>query len=145
MFSPYMPYSGEQGLVTTDQNVVLLLVFSEPVTGLAASSFSISGPSGATVSGLKLLRGTNTYYHFTVTLPGTYYDAVTVSLQVRLWMMRCRRCVLSHPHMQWVLFVQLLAFDCGGCNWASCSIFHPSRLSKGLAHVAQQHSWADTL
>jgi hypothetical protein len=84
MFSPYMPYSGEQGLVTTDQNVVLLLVFSEPVNGLTASSFSISGPSGATVSGLKLLRGTNTYYHFTVNLPGTYYDAVTVNLQVRL-------------------------------------------------------------
>ncbi len=84
MFSPYMPYSGEQGLVTNDQNVVLLLVFSEPVNGLTASSFSISGPSGATVSGLKLLRGTNTYYHFTVNLPGTYYDAVTVNLQVRL-------------------------------------------------------------
>ncbi len=84
MFSPYMSYSGEQGLVTTDQDVVLLLIFSEPVNGLSTSSFSISGPSGATVSGLKLLRGTNTYYHFTVNLPGTYYDAVTVSLQVGL-------------------------------------------------------------
>lgn len=81
--SPYTIYSGSQGLITSDQNVVLALVFSEPVTGLTANSFSISGPSGATISGLKLLRGTNTYYHLVVNLPGTYYDSVTVSLSVR--------------------------------------------------------------
>ena len=82
MLAAYASYSGDLGLITTEQDVVLLLVFSEPVNGLKASSFSISGPSGATVSVLKLLRGTNTYYHFTVNLTGTYYDAVTVSLQV---------------------------------------------------------------
>lgn len=80
--SPYAVYSGDQGLISSDQDVILILVFSEPVTGLTAASFSVSGPSGATVSGLKLLRGTNTYYHFVVNLPGTYYDSVTVSLSV---------------------------------------------------------------
>ena len=82
MLAAYASYSGDLGLITPEQDVVLLLVFSEPVNGLKASSFSISGPSGATVSGLRLLRGTNTYYHFTVNLPGNYYDAVTVNLQV---------------------------------------------------------------
>ena len=79
-----MPYSGDQGLVTGDQDVVLLLVWSEPVTGLTANSFSVSGPSvtGSIISGLKLLRGTNTYYHLTVNLPGSYFGAVTVRLQV---------------------------------------------------------------
>lgn len=82
-FAPYMPYSGSQGLVTSEQNVVLLLVWSEPVTGLAPNSFSVSGPSvtGSIVSGLKLLRGTNTYYHLTLNLPGDYYGGVTISLQ----------------------------------------------------------------
>ena len=84
MFRP-----GDVGLVTLEQNVVLLLVFSEPVTGLTASSFSISGPTGATVSGLRLLRGTNTYYHFTVNLPGDYYDATTVNLQVHPLSQNC--------------------------------------------------------
>ena len=82
IMSPYAVYSGDQGLITSDQDVILVLVFSEPVTGLTAGSFSVSGPSGATVSGLKLLRGTNTYYHFVVNLPGIYYDSVTVSLSV---------------------------------------------------------------
>ena len=79
-----MPYSGSEGPVTSEQNVVLLLVWSEPVTGLSASSFSVSGPSvtGSIISGLKLLRGTNTYYHLTVNLPGSYHGGVTVSLQV---------------------------------------------------------------
>ncbi|KAL3162994.1 hypothetical protein ABBQ32_009426 [Trebouxia sp. C0010 RCD-2024] len=82
-FAPYMPYSGSQGLVTSEQNVVLLLVWSEPVTGLTPNSFSVSGPSvtASIVSGLKLLRGTNTYYHLTVNLPGDYYGGVTVTLQ----------------------------------------------------------------
>ena len=96
MISPYLTYSGDQGLVTSEQDVVLLLVFSEPVNGLTASSFSISGPSGASVSGLKLLRGTNTYYHFTVNLPGTYYDAVTVNLQVSLHWHACA-CSVALP------------------------------------------------
>ena len=84
LYAPYMPYSGDQGLVTGEQDVVLLLVWSEPVTGLTANSFSVSGPSvtGSIISGLKLLRGTNTYYHLTVNLPGSYFGAVTVSLQV---------------------------------------------------------------
>lgn len=82
LMSPYTIFSGSQGLITDEQNVVLALVFSEPVTGLAPTSFSVSGPSGATISGLKLFRGTTTFYHLVVNLPGTYYDSVTVSLAV---------------------------------------------------------------
>ena len=36
------------------------------------------------VSGVRLLRGTNTYYHMAVTLPGDYYGPVTINLQVQL-------------------------------------------------------------
>lgn len=103
-FAPYMPYSGSQGLVTSEQNVVLLLVWSEPVTGLAPNSFSVSGPSvtGSIVSGLKLLRGTNTYYHLTLNLPGDYYGGVTISLQVSFAMFVTAarfECSLS-PHIE---------------------------------------------
>ena len=80
--APYALFSGSWGPTTSDQNVVLALVFSEPVTGLSASSFGVSGPSEATISGLKLYRGTNTYHHLVVNLPGNYYDRVTVSLSV---------------------------------------------------------------
>ncbi|KAL0045825.1 hypothetical protein WJX82_005870 [Trebouxia sp. C0006] len=78
-----MPYSGAQGSVTSDQTVVLKLVFSEPVTGVSASSFLVSGPTfnGSPVSGVRLLRGTNSFYHLAINLPGGYYGPVTVSLQ----------------------------------------------------------------
>ena len=80
-----MPYSGAQGSVTSDQTVVLKLVFSEPVTGVSASSFLVSGPTfnGSPVSGVRLLRGTNSFYHLAINLPGGYYGSVTVSLQVQ--------------------------------------------------------------
>ena len=79
---PYAAFPGEQGLTTDEQDVRLLLVFSEPVTGLTVSSFSVSGPSGAYVSHLQLLRGTKTFYHLVVSLPGVYYVSATVSLVV---------------------------------------------------------------
>lgn len=82
MTCPYAVYSGDQGFITDEQDVVVVLAFSEPVTGLRAESLEIAGPSGATISGLKLLRGTNTFYHFVVNLPGIYYDIVTVNLEV---------------------------------------------------------------
>ncbi len=67
-----MPSSGAQGLVTSVQTVVLKLVFSEPVTGVTANSFAVSGPtfSGSPVSGVRLLRGTNSFYHLAINLPG---------------------------------------------------------------------------
>lgn len=64
------------------QSVVLILVFTEPVTGLATTSFSVSGPTGPTIGGLQLVRGTNTYYHVTINVPGDYYGGVTVTLAV---------------------------------------------------------------
>ena len=72
------------GPTTDEQTAVALLVFSEPVTALTAASFSVSGPpSGAAVTGVKLLRGTSTYYHAAVSLPAAYYGQVTVALAVR--------------------------------------------------------------
>ena len=64
------------------QSIVLILVFTEPVTGLATTSFSVSGPTGPTIGGLQLVRGTNTYYHVTINVPGDYYGGVTVTLEV---------------------------------------------------------------
>lgn len=80
MFSAYMAFSSDQGLITSQQSVVLILVFTEPVTGLATTSFSVSGPTGPTIGGLQLVRGTNTYYHVTINVPGDYYGGVTVTL-----------------------------------------------------------------
>ena len=82
MTCPYAVYSGDQGFITDEQDVVVVLAFSEPITGLRAESLKIVGPSGANISGLKLIRGTNTFYHFVVNLPGIYYDTVTVNLEV---------------------------------------------------------------
>lgn len=39
LYAPYMAFSGSQGAVTNDQNVALLAVFSEAVTGLSTSNF----------------------------------------------------------------------------------------------------------
>ena len=78
-----MATSGDLGPTTAEQNVVVDLVFSEPVQGLTAASFAVSGPaSGASVTGVKLVRGTATYYHAAISLPTSYYGLVTVSLKV---------------------------------------------------------------
>ena len=83
-YAAYMAASGDQGPVTAEQNAVVVAVFSEPVTGLSTASFRIDGPAAATVTALKLLRGTNSYYHVLLTLPPAYYGAVTVNLVVRI-------------------------------------------------------------
>jgi hypothetical protein len=80
LFSTYMAYAGGGGVITSQQSVVLVLVFTEPVTGLTPKSFQVSGPVGPTISGLKLVRGTNSYYHLTVNVPGNYYGGVTVTV-----------------------------------------------------------------
>ena len=78
-----MGYSGDAGAVTDQQSVAVVAVFSEPVTGVAASSFSVSGPAtGASVAGVKLVQGTSTYYHAVVNLPASYYGSVQVALSV---------------------------------------------------------------
>ena len=80
-----MATAGDLGPTTSEQNVVALLVFSEPVQGLTAASFAVSGPaSGASVTGVKLLRGTSSYYHAAISLPAAYYGQVTVFLKVCL-------------------------------------------------------------
>jgi hypothetical protein len=42
----------------------------------------VSGPSGATVTALKLLQGTVSYYHLVIQLPATFLGQVTVSFVV---------------------------------------------------------------
>ena len=42
----------------------------------------VSGPVGATVTALKLLRGTISYYHLVVQLPATFYGQTTVAFVV---------------------------------------------------------------
>ncbi|KAK9835176.1 hypothetical protein WJX81_003674 [Elliptochloris bilobata] len=80
LYAAYMAASGDQGPVTGEQNAVAVAVFSEPVTGLSAASFRIDGPPAATVTALKLLRGTSSYYHVLLTLPAAYYGSVTLNL-----------------------------------------------------------------
>eukprot|EP00884_Botryococcus_braunii_P011529 jgi/Botrbrau1/20377/Bobra.0006s0040.1 len=80
IYGPYMTAAGSQGAVTGDQNAVLVLAFSEPIAGLSSASFSVSGPTAATVKAIKLLPGTKTFYHVFLALPPDYYGTVTVSL-----------------------------------------------------------------
>lgn len=93
-YAAYMAASGDQGPVTAEQNAVVVAVFSEPVTGLSTASFRIDGPAAATVTALKLLRGTNSYYHILLALPPAYYGAVTVNLVVRI--LCCEPCMSKH-------------------------------------------------
>ncbi|KAK9817300.1 hypothetical protein WJX72_012366 [[Myrmecia] bisecta] len=80
LYSAYMASSGDQGLVTSQQNVVLLAVFSKPITGLTTASFTVTGPASGAVALLKPVRGTHSYYHIVINLPAAYYGPVTVSL-----------------------------------------------------------------
>jgi len=41
LYAPYMAVSGSQGAVTSEQNVVLLAVFSEAVSGLTTANFKV--------------------------------------------------------------------------------------------------------
>ena len=84
LMAPYMAISGELGPVTSQQSVVLLAVFSEPVTGLLPGTLRIAGPPGGSITALKLLANTATYYQMLLTLPAGYYGPVTVALAVRL-------------------------------------------------------------
>lgn len=83
LYGPYLSYSGDAGAVTDQQSVVVVAVFSEPVTGMSASSFTVTGPAtGASIAGVKLVQGTSTYYHAVVNLPASYWGNVQVSLSV---------------------------------------------------------------
>jgi hypothetical protein len=86
-----MGFSGDYGAVTGAQSVVLVLVFSEPVTGLALAQLSIAGPAGASLSALKLLHGTLSYYHVLLDVPASYSGPVSISFTVR------KRCHTSDP------------------------------------------------
>ena len=96
LFAAYMATSGDQGPVTGEQNAVAVAVFSEPITGLSTASFKIDGPPTATVSALKLLRGTSSYYHILLALPPAYFGPVTLSLMVRS--LRTKMTVTQNEH-----------------------------------------------
>lgn len=74
--------AASQGAVTGDQSGILVLAFSEPVAGLAPSSFTITGPPAATVKAVKLLPGTRTFYHVYLLLPADHYGPVTITFTV---------------------------------------------------------------
>lgn len=80
IIAPYMAYSAEDGLVTQQSQVVLLVVFSEAIEGLEGGGI-LTAPA-ATVSGLKKLRGTDTYYQVMLSVPPTYFGQVQVSITV---------------------------------------------------------------
>lgn len=82
MYAPYMAFSSDGGALTSEQSCVLIIVFTEPITGLATSHFKVTGPATSTVTALKLLRGTSSYYHLLVQLPAGYLGTVTVSFVV---------------------------------------------------------------
>ena len=83
LYGPYLGYSGDAGAVTDQQSVAVVAVFSEPVIGVAAASFTVAGPAtGASVAGVKLVPGTTTYYHAVVNLPASYWGPVRVTLIV---------------------------------------------------------------
>jgi hypothetical protein len=77
-----MSFSSDSGAITDQQNCVLILVFSEPVTGLDASQFKIQGPPSATATALKLLHTTSSYYHLVVVLSASYIGQVIVTFSV---------------------------------------------------------------
>lgn len=82
IFTPYMSFSNDYGAVTDQQNCVLVLVFSEPVTGLSAAQLKVSGPPTASVTALKLLQGTSSYYHVLVVIATAYTGQVMVTFSV---------------------------------------------------------------
>ena len=84
MFAPYMAFSSDYGAVTDQQSCVLILVFSEPIVGLVATQFKVSGPTSTSVTGLKLLQGTSSYYHALVVIAASYTGQVTVTFSVSL-------------------------------------------------------------
>lgn len=82
MYTPYMSFSSDNGAVTDQQNCVVILVFSEPVAGLAATQVQVSGPPNASVTALKLLQGTSSYYHLLIFMTASYTGKVTVTFSV---------------------------------------------------------------
>ena len=82
MYAPYMAISSDGGALTSQQACALVIVWAEPVTGLAASQFKVSGPPSASVGALKLLRGTSSYYHLLVNLPADYTGPVSIAFTV---------------------------------------------------------------
>ena len=77
-----MAFSSDYGAVTDQQSCVLILVFSEPIVGLVATQFKVSGPTSTSVTGLKLLQGTSSYYHALVVIAASYTGQVTVTFSV---------------------------------------------------------------
>jgi hypothetical protein len=92
MYTPYMSFSSDSGAITDQQNCVLILVFSEPVMGLDASQFQISGPQSAPPTVLKLLQGTSSYYHLLIVISASYTGEVNVAFSVSCLHCNRRAC-----------------------------------------------------
>ncbi len=84
------------GLITEEWNITLVCVFTEPVIGLTAQDFTITGPSGIAATNLQMLPNTLTYYSFDINL-GQYYGNVTVSFTVRSSSLLVYACMTHVP------------------------------------------------
>lgn len=125
LIAPYMVFSAEDGLITQQGDVVLLLAFSEPVQGLDAGGIAVS--PGATVAGLKKIRGTETYYQMFVSLPPTYYGTVQVAITVR-------------EHDAYALTTLTSAtVDGDGCGGEACAAHRALELHAGVAAPGAEH------
>jgi hypothetical protein len=82
MYAPYMAFSSDYGAITSEQSCVLVVVFAEPVSGLSANQFKVTGPNTSSITALKLLQGTSSYYHLLLQLPSDYTGIVTVTYTV---------------------------------------------------------------
>ena len=108
MYTPYMSFSSDSGAITDQQNCVLILVFSEPVTGLDASQFQISGPQSAPPTVLKLLQGTSSYYHLLIVISASYTGEVIVAFSVSWLYCNRRACHNAIQSGMLVLVLQML-------------------------------------
>ena len=82
MYLPYTSFSNDNGAVTDQQDCVVILVFSEPVAGLTATQVKVTGPPSASVSAMKLLQGTSSYYHLLISMADSYTGQVNVAIIV---------------------------------------------------------------
>ena len=82
MYLPYTSFSNDNGAVTDQQDCVVVLVFSEPVAGLTATQVKVTGPPNASVSAMKLLQGTSSYYHLLISMADSYIGQVNVAIIV---------------------------------------------------------------
>lgn len=75
-------------------------------------TLQVSGPVGASIAALKLLRGTVSYYHLVIQLPASFLGQATVSFVVYL----CQRPYQDLQDIQHSQFASKMVWDWEGHN-----------------------------